>query len=178
MKKQRKIKIISIVLAIVMLTGLSVKTIYNYLKKYDFNQLISNEFDDKDYNALLDDMLIKDEKEIEINDFQKYETREIATGEELIKYLEENDIKFFFINGRCFTKNEEEIIVPSSIYDENVFFLKDDENFFFSDSDKEYTIISTSYEELEKYNINKLVAVNDQFKDNDEYCERYSLAER
>ena len=178
MNKIKNKKVIALILAIAAVAGLSVEAITNQFMEHKFNALVKSEFEDKTMDELFNDMLTIDEKERVIHDFSENKTYQIATGEELRNYLESNDINLICINGTCFSNTNDIVTIPKKMYENDIFYLKENTSFSIDSSDINYQIIPNTYADLENYNVRKMVGIDHHFYDDETYCETYSLEQK
>ena len=119
-----------------------------------------------------------DDKEIKLKTLEKSKSYEIASGEELKKYLENNNIDFIYIDGKGFSKTGEKIEIPYEMYENDIFYLIENDSFQTSASNTNYVILPYTYDDLESYDIYKFVGINHNFYDDGTYTEKYYLSKK
>lgn len=168
----------AIILAFIMLSSLLGGSYGSYcIYRYNKTELlIENELEYDDSNKAFDDMFSVDENEIKIDVADKTAKKEIATGEELVDYLNKNKIDLVYIDRTWYSKEKRRIKVPKSIYKNDIYYVKEGETLNIKPNEETYEIITTPYDELLNHDVIKLLRYNKTYADDLKYSEIYYLS--
>ena len=153
----------------------------NAYNKSEINSFIDSELNFDNSNLAFNDMFNTDKNEINMSMADYAYDNVIASGSDLVKYLIDNDIYLLYISGVWYSKDIITINVPNSILNNNIYYMTKTQYQSLKpkdDSDYSYDIITTSYDELSKYDVKKLLRFNKTYLDDKKYAESYFVSQK